>query len=69
LVDLHPPSGFSDIAAGTDASLKQDAAYAVQGTAGSAEPRWTWFFNEQHPGTWLATVLALLATVLALNGR
>ncbi len=62
LVDLHPPSGFNDIAVGTDAWLKQDAAYLVQGGAGSAEPRWTWFFNEQHPGTWLATALAL-------NGR
>ncbi len=62
LVDLHAPPGFTEIAVGTDAWLKQGAAYAVQGSAGSAEPRWTWFFNEQRPGTWLATVLAL-------NGR
>ena len=58
LVVVHPPPGFTEIAAGTDAWLKQDAAYAVPG-AGSVEPRWTWFFTAEHPGTWLATILAL----------
>jgi hypothetical protein len=34
-----------------------DAEYAVQGSAGSVDPQWTWYFN--LPSTWLATVLAL----------
>jgi len=58
LVGLDGPSGFTAFGTGSDASIKSDAAYAVQGSAGTVDPQWTWFFNST-PRTWLATVLAL----------
>ncbi len=58
LVGLAGPSGFTSFGTGSDASIKSDAAYAVQGSAGTVDPQWTWFFNAS-PRTWLATVLAL----------
>ena len=58
LVGLEGPPGFTAFGTGSDASIKSDAAYAVQGSAGTVDPQWTWFFNST-PRTWLATVLAL----------
>jgi hypothetical protein len=58
LVGLEGPPGFTAFGTGSDASIKSDAAYAVQGSAGTVDPQWTWFFNSS-PRTWLATVLAL----------
>ncbi len=58
LVGLEGPAGFTSFGTGSDASIKSDAAYAVQGSAGTVDPQWTWFFNSS-PRTWLATVLAL----------
>jgi hypothetical protein len=45
----------------SDALLKGDGEYAVPATAGTIDPRWTWFFNSPTPNTWLASVLSLNA--------
>ena len=58
-VGLGPPTGFSSFIQ-TDAIFKGGSAFAVQGSAGTINPGWTWFFSTQS--TWLANVLAL-------NGR
>ena len=57
LVGLDGPPGFTAFGTGSDESIKSDAAYAVQGSAGTVDPQWTWFFNSQR--SWLASVLAL----------
>jgi hypothetical protein len=59
LVGVEQPAGFTRIVGQSDASMNTDADYAVQGAAGSVAPQWSWFFDAQHPGSWLATVLAL----------
>src|SRR5207249_10000956 len=40
-----------------DTALQDDTVYAVQASAGTVDPQWTWYFN--RPSTWLATVFAL----------
>src|SRR2546422_302263 len=40
-------------------AIKTDGDFAVQASAGSVDPQWTWFFDQGNPGTWLASVLAL----------
>ncbi|PYP07464.1 MAG: hypothetical protein DMD59_14705, partial [Gemmatimonadetes bacterium] len=60
VVGLAGPAGFTNVTTMGDASMKADGEYAAQATAGSVDPRWTWFFNSPgSPRTWLATVLAL----------
>src|SRR5437667_305910 len=60
VVGLAGPAGFTNVTTMGDASLKADGEYAAQATAGSVDPRWTWFFHSPGlPPTWLATVLAL----------
>jgi hypothetical protein len=59
LVVLGSPGAFTVVVQGTDASLKQGTDYMVSASPGSVEPRWTWHFDAEHPGTWLATVFAL----------
>src|SRR5439155_2565651 len=60
VVGLGGPAGFTNVTTMGDASMKADGEYAAQATAGSVDPRWTWFFNSPgSPRTWLATVLAL----------
>jgi hypothetical protein len=56
---LDSPQGFNRIGPGSDNFIKNDAAYAVQPTAGSADPQWGWFFGSSD--TWLVTTLALNA--------
>src|SRR5437016_5996196 len=58
LVTRDPPAGFTTLAVQSDGQLVDRADYTVQASAGAVDPQWTWHF-EQHPGTWLATVLAL----------
>ncbi len=41
----------------SEAPMWADAEYAVQASAGSADPQWLWAFS--RPSTWLATALAL----------
>jgi hypothetical protein len=67
LVGVTPPAGFTNITNTSDASFKGDAEYAVQASAGSVDPQWTWFFNS--PSTWLGSVVALTpaATHLAFT--
>jgi PKD repeat protein len=57
VVGHTPPAGFTNLGTGNDPAMKIDGEYAVQASAGSVDPRWTWFFNS--PSTWLASVLAL----------
>ena len=62
LVGLESPQGFTSInpfGALSGGRIKADGRYALPTTAGPADPRWTWHFREDAPGTWLATVLAL----------
>lgn len=61
LVGLDVPQGFTNVTNGSlaDAVMKADGEYAVQASAGSVDPTWTWFFDETRPGTWLASVLVL----------
>jgi hypothetical protein len=59
LVALEAPAGYTNFIQ-TDNTFKGGAAFAVQGSAGTINPAWTWSFNA--PSTWLASVLAL-------NGR
>jgi len=56
-VGRDPPPGFVNIITQSDASMVTEGDYAVQTSAGTVDPQWTWFFNS--PSTWLATVLAL----------
>ena len=71
IVGLGTPTGFANVNESEDQKMKGDAEYFVQGAvAGSAEPRWTWFFDQTpSPGNWLATVLTLnpAATHLAFT--
>jgi PKD repeat protein len=58
LVGRDRPTGFTYLtASGADTKLVDDGDYAMQASAGTVEPQWTWYFNA--PSTWLATVLAL----------
>ncbi len=63
VVDLATPAGFTPLITQSDLFMKgdgeYDAEFAVQNTAGSVDPQWTWFFT--LPSTWLASVLALNA--------
>ena len=61
LVGLGAPADFAIVNESDDSLMKGEAAYVVQGaSAGTANPQWTWFFDQAtSPGTWLATVLAL----------
>ena len=51
------PPGYTSIVQASDNSMKEDAAYGVQASAGTVDPTWTWFFGA--PETWLVTTLAL----------
>ena len=54
---LDPPQSFNRIGPGSGSSTKNDAAYAVQSSAVTVDPQWSWFFNSAD--TWLVTTLAL----------
>jgi len=65
-----PPPPFASVQNASNATLKADAEYLIQGGAGSVDPQWVWFFDSPSaPRTWLATVLALnpAATQLAFQ--
>ena len=68
LVGLGTPAGFTNVNESEDQKMKGDAEYFVQGAAaGSADPQWTWFFDQTPtPGNWLATVLTLNPAVTHL---
>jgi PKD repeat protein len=56
-VGSDPPSGFNDIDEVSDDTVKADAEYEIVPSAGTVDPKWTWYFTSPH--SWLATVLAL----------
>ena len=61
--------GWTPVSVLSDAVMKSHAEYLVQTESGSAEPQWTWFYDEPH--TWLATTLSLKPApgqTLILNG-
>ena len=54
------PQGFANISTQSDASMVSEGDYAVQSSASTVDPQWTWFFDSpSSPRTWLATALAL----------
>jgi hypothetical protein len=61
VVGFTTPAGFTPLITQSDLFMKgdgeYDAEFAVQGTAGTVDPQWTWSFT--LPSTWLASVLAL----------
>ncbi len=59
LAGRDPPAGFARFADGADTLIVAEGDYALQGATGSVDPRWTWYFADSPPRTWLATVLAL----------
>src|SRR5438445_6163868 len=61
-VGLGTPTGFRSIdPAGSisDGRLKGDGEYTVPASTGSFDPQWTWYFDQSHAGTWMATGLIL----------
>jgi len=54
---MDPPPAFTNVTDVSDAAIRGDADYALSASAGSVDPRWTWYF--QAPHSWLATVVAL----------
>jgi PKD domain-containing protein len=67
---LDGPAGYTSLGQGSDNSMKEWGAYAVQTSAGTIDPVWQWFNGSGSTGTWLATNLALnTATAPASNGN
>ena len=63
-VGVDPPPGFTHIDPFDnigDATLKADARFAVEANPSSVDPTWTWYYDQTHAGTWLATGLVLKA--------
>src|SRR5213594_1015389 len=70
LVGHEPPVGFTNLAVQSDDLVVDETDYAVQASAGSVDPQWTWYFDSpSSPSNWLGTVLALnpAATQLAFT--
>jgi hypothetical protein len=59
LVGIDGPAGFTNISTMSDAAIKGDGEYVVQGGATNVRPQWAWFYTGQTPGTWLTTALVL----------
>jgi hypothetical protein len=56
---LERPQGYASTGqGGSDATMKQGVAFAVQTAAGTVDPQWGWFFGPAGD-TWLVTTLAL----------
>src|SRR5438105_4119379 len=53
------PPGFTTIGIGSDALIVTESDYSVQTASGAVDPRWTWYWPDSPPNTWLASVLAL----------
>ena len=66
LAGRDPPPGFANVQTQSDAAMVTEGDYAVQATAGTAHPQWTWYFSS--PSTWLATVLTLNPAASAATG-
>src|SRR5258705_11399755 len=67
---LDGPAGYTSLGQGSDNSMKEGGAYAVQTSAGTIDPVWQWFNGSGSTGTWLATNLALnTAPPPASNGN
>ena len=65
-----PPPGFTHIDPFDnigDATLKADARYAVEANPTAVDPTWTWYYDQTHAGTWLATGLVLKAATSGAN--
>ena len=66
IANVAYPSGFNPINLVSNDSLRGQAVYAVQSSAGTVAPQWTWFFDPD-PRCTPSTPCAWLASVLALN--
>jgi len=61
VVGLTPPADFTPLNGGpmSNTAIKTDGDFAVRASAGLVDPQWTWDFDQGHPGTWLASAIAL----------
>ncbi len=59
LVGVVGPPQFTNISTMSDTAIKGDGEYRVQRGDTYVQPRWTWFYTAQTPGTWLSTALVL----------
>jgi hypothetical protein len=59
LAGRDPPAGFTRLGAGSDNLLIMENDFAVQTAIGAVDPRWTWYFPDSPPSSWLASVVAL----------
>ena len=59
LVSVEAPAGFTNVSTMSDAAIKGDGEYFVQGGGTNVRPQWTWFYTGETPGTWLSTALVL----------
>ena len=69
-VGVDPPPGFTHIDPFDnigDATLKADARFAVEANPTAVDPTWTWYYDQTHAGTWLATGLVLKAATSGAN--
>jgi hypothetical protein len=57
LAGREPPTGFTELAVQSDASMVEDGEYIAPAGAGSTDPQWTYTFSS--PSSALATVLTL----------
>ena len=62
-VGVTHDTAFTDISsAASDNFMADDGVYKIGASAGTANPSWTWFFDQRPGGgTWLATALTLNA--------
>jgi hypothetical protein len=58
VVGHDPPVGFTNITTMSSTTLKTDGEYDDVPSVGTSDPRWTWYFQPEAPGSWLASVLA-----------
>jgi hypothetical protein len=56
-IGSDPPQGFSAVDYVSDTAVTLDVEAERTLSAGSVDPRWTWYFTSPH--SWIATVLAL----------
>ena len=57
LAGRDPPPGFLNIVTQSSGTMVTEGDYAVQTSAGTVDPRWTWYFSS--PSSWLATGFTL----------
>jgi len=57
---LGVPSGFTSVGRGSDNRILEDGAFALQASAGTVDPQWTWVYGPPAR-PWLVTTFSLNA--------